>query len=99
MDQTSPVPIFCVPARASPPRAAKRGEETHERARMLELKLKEEAVFFAAGVGIVQTMRADVCVCGGRGAWSVCGARRRRAGRRRETSVGCSAEAAPVCDP
>ena len=30
-----------------------------ERARMLEPKLKEEAVFFAAGVGIVQTMRAD----------------------------------------
>ena len=58
VDQTSPVPIFCVPARV-PAKPPKRGEEMDERARMLELKLKEEAVFFAAGVGIVQTMRAD----------------------------------------
>lgn len=58
VDQTSPVPIFCIPARV-PAKPPKRGEEMDERARMIELKLKEEAVFFAAGVGVVQTMRAD----------------------------------------
>ena len=58
VDRAACVPIACVPARV-PEKPPKRGEEMDARAEMLESKSREECVFFAAGVGVVQTLRVD----------------------------------------
>ena len=58
VDRAACVPIHCVPARV-PAKPPKRGAEMDERAFLLESKSREECVFFAAGVGVVQTLRVN----------------------------------------
>ena len=58
VDRAACVPIACVPARV-PAKPPKRGAEMDARAALLESKSREECVFFAAGVGVVQTLRVD----------------------------------------
>jgi WD40 repeat protein len=58
VDQACAVPIFCLPAKV-PAKPPKRGKEMDERALALERKATEEAVFYAAGVCVVQTLRVD----------------------------------------
>ena len=58
VDQACAVPIVCLPAKV-PAKPPKRGKEMDERALALERKATEEAVFYAAGVCVVQTLRVD----------------------------------------
>jgi WD40 repeat protein len=58
VDRAACVPIHCVPARV-PAKPPKRGAEMDARAFALESKSFEECVFYAAGVGVVQTLRVD----------------------------------------
>ena len=57
-DRNSLIPIVCVPQRV-PEKPPKRGKAMDERAEALENKMHEECVFYAAGVGVVQTIKVD----------------------------------------